>query len=111
MEIMEYINRIELQGIVGNSRLMTVGTNEVVRFGLATSQFFKNRDGSMHEETAWHSVTAWSGEGMPDLGSITKGAWVYVAGRLRQNRYTAANGEEEIFYEVLASEVRILNSK
>ena len=108
---MEYINRIELQGIVGNSRLMTVGTNEVVRFGLATSEFFKDGDNNTYEETVWHSVTAWSGEGMPDLRSITKGAWVYVAGRLRQNRYTSRDGEEKIFFEVLASEVRILNSK
>lgn len=108
---MEYINRIELQGIVGNSRLMTVGTNEVVRFGLATSQFLKRGDNIMHEETVWHSVTAWSGEDIPNLAGITKGAWVYVAGRLRQNRYTTESGEEKVFYEVLASEVRILNIK
>ena len=111
MEIMDYINRIELQGIVGNSRLMTVGTNEVVRFNLATSYFYEAGNGHVHEETVWHSVTAWSGEGMSDLAGITKGAWVYVAGRLRQNRYVAADGEERVFYEVLASEVRILNNK
>lgn len=108
---MEYINRIELQGIVGNSRLMTVGTNEVVRFNLATSYFYEAGNGHVHEETVWHSVTAWSGEGMSDLAGITKGAWVYVSGRLRQNRYTTGSGEEKVFYEVLASEVRILNNE
>ena len=108
---MDYINRIELQGIVGNSRLMTVGTNEVVRFNLATSYFYEAGNGHVHEETVWHSVSAWDGDGMPDLAEITKGTWINVVGRLRQNRYTTNEGEEWVFYEVLASEVRILNNK
>ena len=44
---------------------------------------------------------------MPDFSRICKGSCVYVLGRLRQNRYTAANGEERTFYEVLATRVKI----
>lgn len=106
---MENINKIELQGIVENSRINQVGDSSVVRFTLATNEVFSRRDGSLHEETTWHSVTAWSGKGMPDFSKIDKGTCVHVTGRLREIRYNDSDGNSKSFYEVLAAEVRIIN--
>lgn len=101
-------NRIELRGNAGqDARIMKVGDNTVARFNIATNETYKDRTGNIREETTWHSVTAWAGKGMPDFSRIRKGVCVYVLGRLRQNRYTTATGEEKIFYEVLASRVNI----
>ena len=102
------INRIELRGNVGqDARITRVGDNTVARFSVATNETYKDRSGNLKEETTWHSVTAWAGKGMPDFSRICKGSCVYVLGRLRQSRYTAANGEERNFYEVLATRVKI----
>lgn len=103
---MESINRIELQGVVGNSRITQVGTSTVARFSMATNEVFSN-SGHIREETTWHSVTAWSGKGVPDLTKIVKGTHVHVVGRLRQSRYVA-HGEDRIFYEVIASRITII---
>lgn len=106
---MEDINRIELQGQVGrDARIVTVGDTTVARFNLATSEIYKDRNGVTKVETTWHSVTAWQGKNMPDLKSITKGCVVHVVGRLRQSRYTTVDGEERIFYEVLAGIIDIV---
>lgn len=101
-------NRIELRGNAGqDARIMKVGDNTVARFNIATNETYKDRSGNLKEETTWHSVTAWSGKGMPDFTRIRKGVCVYVLGRLRQGRYTTAAGEEKSYYEVLASRVSI----
>lgn len=47
---------------------------------------------------------------MPDLSSIQKGDKISVIGRLRSQRYTAADGTERTAYDVLASKVQIIES-
>jgi len=79
----------------------------VARFNVATNETYKDRTGTLKEETTWHTVTAWAGKGMPDFTRIRKGVCVYVLGRVRQVRYTTAEGEEKSFYEVLASRLNI----
>ena len=102
------LNRIEIRGNVGqDARIGKVGDNTVARFNVATNETYKDRTGTLKEETTWHTVTAWGGRGMPDFSQIRKGACVYVLGRLRQNRYTASDGTERSFYEVLAARVTI----
>ena len=59
----------------------------------------------------WHNVVAWEGKEIPDIDRIAKGVPVNVAGRLRLNRYTSADGVEKQFYEVLANKLRILNEE
>ena len=47
---------------------------------------------------------------MPDLTSIHKGDKVHVLGRLRSQRYTAADGTERTAYDVLASKLNVIES-
>lgn len=105
---MEHINRIELQGRVGNIRTNVVGETKVANFSLATDHLYKGRDGSAISETTWHNIVAWSGKNMPDLNRICKGMPLHLTGRLRTNRYTCADGTEKQFYEVLAYRINFL---
>lgn len=108
---MEHINRIELQGRVGNIRTNIVGETRVANFSLATDYLYKTREGAAISETTWHNVVAWSGRNMPDLERITVGTPLHLTGRLRTNRYTAADGTEKQFYEVFAYRVRRLDEE
>lgn len=106
---MEQLNRIELRGNVGNCKIQTVGNSKVARFSVATNYIFKGRDGNAVIETTWHNVVAWGGRGMPaDLSRIAKGAFVYVSGRMRQQKFTGNDGTEKTVYEVIARAVDIL---
>ena len=108
---MEHINRIELQGRVGNIRTNIVGETRVANFSLATDYLYKTREGAAISETTWHNGVAWSGRNMPDLERITVGTPLHLTGRLRTNRYTAADGTEKQFYEVFAYRVRRLDEE
>ena len=105
---MENINRIELQGRVGTIRTNTVNGSVVANFSLATDLLYKNREGGGVSETTWHNVVAWSGKDMPDLSRITVGTPLYVCGRMRSTKYTAADGTDKYFFEVLANKVRFV---
>lgn len=106
--LMENINRIELQGRIGNVRTNIVGDNKVANFSLVTEHLYKTRDGGAVNETTWHYVVAWSGRDMPDLELIKKGRSIYVSGRLRASKYTTADGTERHMYEVVANRIRLI---
>jgi single-strand DNA-binding protein len=104
-KIMEQLNRIELRGNVGNVRVSEAGSGKVARFSLATNYMYQNKEGSGTVETTWHNVVAWESRSIPDLGIIEKGCPLYVCGRLRSTKYTAADGTEKQSYEVIASKI------
>ena len=108
---MNHINKIELQGRVGNVRTSIFGENMVASFSLVTEHLYKTRDGGAANETTWHHVTAWEGKDMPDLSTITKGSPVHVTGRLRTFKYTNTEGTEKQLYEVVAHKIRVLSEE
>jgi single-strand DNA-binding protein len=100
---MDYLNKIELRGNVGNEpREKMVGNMKVVNFSLATIYSYNKKNGESVQETTWHNVTVWG-----DF-SIKKGDIIEVIGRIRNRKYTDQNGVEKNFSEVLAQEVKIL---
>jgi len=107
---MEQLNRIELRGIVGSVYIKEFGNAKVANFSVATSYGYKSSDGTPVIETTWHRVVAWEGNGICDLHRLQKGMGVHVIGRIRMQRYTAADGSERSFFEVIASEVELLES-
>lgn len=99
---MEYINKIELQGLVSCVRTNQVQGMTVQNFSLLTEYMNKLKDDSYVCESTWHQVIAW------DKTQVEKGDIVKVVGRLRQQKYTAADGTERVYYEVVASELKVI---
>ncbi len=105
---MEYINKIELRGIVGTATLNRVGDSQVCRFSIATDYSYKDRDGNPVVETTWFNVTAWEGKDIQNLEAITRGAIVHIIGRLKCNRYVDANGNDRVQYEIVARKLEVM---
>lgn len=103
---MESLNRIELRGRVGSSQTTTVGETRVCRFSVATNYVYRGRNNEPIIETTWHRVVLWEKDGK--LTEPAKYDNVEVTGRLRAQRYTDAYGNEQCSYEVVASEVKVL---
>ena len=104
---MEFINRIELVGVVGTIRKQTYCGRVVANFSVVTEYTYKDRNGGSVIETMWHNVVAWQNGDMP-LDLIERGTSVCVQGRLRCRRYTGENGESRTSYEVIAASVNIV---
>ena len=60
-------------------------------------------------DNTWHQVTAFKNDRMPDLESLDKGVAVEVKGRIRNQRYTDANGVEKQMSEIIASQLKVLD--
>ena len=106
---MEQLNQVIIRGIIGNARVQNIGDTEMARFSVATDYIFKNRAGEQVCETTWHQVVAFKNNRMPDFSGLVRGAGVEVSGRLRNNRYTDANGVDRATTEVLAKDIKLVN--
>lgn len=104
---MEHLNRIELRGCIGSIKTFSVGDAKVARFAMATCYTYRNRQGESVVEVTWHSVSAWQSNSI-SLEGLAQGAQVHVIGRIRAQRYTAADGSERTIYEVIAGEMEVL---
>lgn len=107
---MEFINRIELAGVVGRIQRQTVSSYKMANFSLVTEYGFKDKSSCSVIETTWHNVVAWEGEHIPSFDGIERGSHVRVIGRLRARRYTDSSGESRTLYEVVASSVEVLSN-
>ena len=85
---MEQMNRVELRGLVGSTRVQTHSGRRVCRMSVATSRAYKDPMGMAKIDTTWHNVSAWEGRGIPDLDQIVKGSKVEVTGSIRNSRNT-----------------------
>ena len=106
---MDFINRIELQGVVGVSRLANCGGATACTFSLAIEYAYKGQDGGIIIDTLWIQVCAYGPKpGWPNLQQIQKGSKVFVHGRLRAKRYCDDNGIDRTVYEVVAQDLNLL---
>ena len=102
---MDYINKIELLGNVGQVRTNTLDAGTVQNFSLYTQKVSQRADGTPICEGTWHNVVAW------DKEKVKQGDVVHVKGRLRVCKYTSSDGTERTYPEVIVSDISIIDSR
>lgn len=105
---MQFLNKIEIRGIVGNSSIQKVGDTRICRFSVVTELAYKGNDGTNIIESTWFSCQVFQGTGICNLDDITRGAIVHVIGRLKCNRYVDANGNDRVQYEIVAQKLDVM---
>lgn len=106
---MEYLNKVELQGIVGSCRIQEVDGAKIANISIATEQHYSDSQGYYMIEVVWHNVRVIESDDCPDLESITKGTKLYVLGRLHSRRYLDQDGNNKSIPEIIAHKVMIIN--
>ena len=107
---MEFLNRIELRGIIGSVYVKDFVNAKVANFSVATNHCYTAKDGCHVIDTTWFRVVAWESDNIKNLDQLQKGAAVHVIGRVRMQRYAAADGTERSVFEVIASEVELMEN-
>ncbi|MDE5703764.1 MAG: single-stranded DNA-binding protein [Bacteroidales bacterium] len=79
------------------------------RVAMATSEFYKNKNGERVEQTEWHSVVFYRGLAEVVEKYLKKGSAIYVEGRLR-TRVWEDKGEKRYFTEIEARDLTMLGS-
>lgn len=108
-DMLAQLNRVELIGTVGSARHIRLEDTALVRFSLATTCAFRDREGNAVHETTWHSVTCFERACPEEITRIEKGAKVHVLGRIRICKYTSPEGENRTATEVVAGSVKVLD--
>jgi single-stranded DNA-binding protein len=104
---MEFLNRIDLRGIVGSSSVTRIGDKQLCRFSLVTEYAQKTTDGRQAVDVTWFNIVAFDSKTMPDFKQIQRGTVVRVRGRVRAFHVTMADGTERNCWEVVARSVTI----
>ncbi len=105
---METINRVELQGTVGNIRMQEAGERKVLHFSLVTNRVGRNKDGENIVESCWHNVEAWEGPNIADFSKIVKGCNVHLFGRIRYSKYVGSDKIERTGTDIIATKLEIV---
>jgi single-strand DNA-binding protein len=82
---MRGVNRVVLIGNLGKDPDLQhlEGNIAVAKFPLATTETYKDRNGTLISQTEWHTVVLW--RGLADLAQkyLHKGSLIYLEGRIR----------------------------
>ena len=84
---------------------MTGAGTAVLKFRLATSESYLDRNQRRQERTEWHSVVVWGKRGEALARMLSKGSKVLVQGKLRTNSYEDNSGIKRYKTEVHATEI------
>lgn len=105
---MEQLNKVNLRGIIGSVKTFNIGDRKCAKITVATNYAYRSQDGYAVIETSWHNVTAWEGNSIHDVDQLKKGDAVEIIGRLKNQRYTSADGTEHSSVEILASSLKVI---
>ena len=78
--------------------------NGVCSFSIATNRFY-GRGESMEKETSYFTVEAWNRLGEVCRDTLKKGRGIRVVGRLKQERWTDADGKPRSVVKIVAEHV------
>lgn len=97
---MEFLNKVELCGIVGAIHPhYNVMNTPITQFSLCVDTIGKNHDGVIVIDSQWFVCT------IHQTLEIHKGDKVHVLGRLSTKKYTDSNGNERTISEVICNTV------
>jgi single-strand DNA-binding protein len=104
------INKVILVGRLGKDP--EVKDAGCTKFPVATDERYKDRNGEKVERTEWHNVVAWGKLGEVCGKYLTKGAKVYIEGKIHTNSWEdSVSGEKKYRTEIIASEMKMLDSR
>lgn len=103
------VNKVILVGNLGRDPEVRSFANggKVVKFSLATSETWKDRDGDRKEKTEWHNVVIYD-EKIAEVAEkhLAKGSKVYLEGQLQTREYEGADGAKQRTTEVVLQRFR-----
>ena len=86
------------------------GGGVVANFPVATSESYKDRNtGEKKEQTEWHNVVMWKGLAEIAEKYLSKGAQVYIEGKLR-TRTWEKDGVKHYTTEIVGTSLQMLGS-
>lgn len=104
------VNKVILIGNLGKDpeiRNLESGA-KVANFSLATTEFYKGKDGSRVEQTEWHNIVLWNNLAELAEKYLKKGNSIYVEGRIKNRTYDDKDGVKRYITEIMGNQMTFL---
>lgn len=110
---MRGVNKVMLIGNLGKDPDMQYaeGTIPVVKFPLATTETYKDKNGRLMSQTEWHTVVLWRGLAELAQKYLHKGSLIYLEGRLRTRSWEDREGTKKFATEVVGDNLIMLDKR
>ena len=107
------LNKVMFIGNVGKDPEIRHLENDVavVTLPIATTERFKDRSGTVKEQTEWHNVVFWRNLAEIVEKHVRKGSQVFIEGRLRTRNWEDQSGQKRYVTEIVADTMRLLGKR
>lgn len=110
---MRGLNKVVLIGNLGKDphHQLVEGDVSLVRFPLATSDVYKDRNGRSVSQTEWHNIVTWRGLAELAHKNLRKGSLIFLEGRIQYRQFDDKSGKRFYVTEIIAENIVMLDKK
>ncbi|MHB8232537.1 MAG: single-stranded DNA-binding protein [bacterium] len=107
------LNKVLLIGNLGKDPELryTPDGLAILRFSIATSEYFNDKSGNKSERTTWHNIVVFGKMGQNIANYLSKGKQVFVEGRINNRSYDDKEGNKKYITEIVATNIVLLGAK
>ena len=107
------LNKVMIIGNLGQDPEVRSFQNggKVCNLRIATTESWKDKDGSKQERTEWHRVVFFGKIAEIAGQYLRKGSKVYIEGRLQTRKYTDKDGIERYATDIIAENMQMLGGR
>lgn len=107
------VNKVILIGNLGKDPELRYLDGNIAKtaFSLATSEFYKDKNGNRNEQTEWHNIVMWRTLGENAAKILKKGMQIYLEGKLQTRQWTDKEGVKRNITEIIAENFTLLQSR
>jgi len=110
---MSSVNKAIICGYVGQDpsiRYMPNGDG-VANFSIATSENWKDKEGTKHEKVEWHNIVAYKKLAEIIEKYVKKGSLIYIEGKITTEKWQDKEGKDRYTTKIIANEMKMLGGK
>ena len=107
------LNKVLLIGNLGKDPELryTPDGLAILKFPIATSEYFNDKSGNKSEKTTWHNIVAFGKMGQTLANYLNKGKQVFIEGRINNRSYDDKEGNKKYISEIIATNIVLLGAK
>src|SRR5436305_10943660 len=110
---MRGVNRVMLIGNLGKEPDVQYleGNIAVAKFPLATTETYKDKNGTLVSQTEWHTVVLWRGLAELAQKYLHKGSLVFIEGRIRTRNWEDKDKNKRFSTEIVGDNLVMLDKR
>lgn len=110
---MRGVNRVVLIGNLGKDPDLQYleGNIAVAKFPLATTETYKDKNGTLVSQTEWHTIVLWRGLAELAQKYLHKGSLVFIEGRIRTRNWEDKDKNRRFSTEIIGDNLVMLDKR